>query len=98
MNKQTLVSLVVINAVLLLGVAITSFTPDQAEAQFGEPSDQYLMISGEATGRGSQDAIYLIDLSSSRIAAVMFNSTNNRLELVGARDIARDYENFERNR
>jgi hypothetical protein len=59
------------------------------QAQFGA-GGQYLMIAGDVTGRDSQAAVYVIEMQSGRVAAVMFNASNNTLEFVAGRNISED--------
>jgi len=48
------------------------------------------MISGTATGRTSQDAVYVIDLNSSRMVALMFNSANGQIDILDGRVVSED--------
>jgi len=90
MNHRSLASLIVINAVLLAALVVTVFSPAPAKAQFGGTGGQYMMIAGDVTGRDAQAAIYIIDMQTSRVVAVMFNGSNNTLEFVAGRDISQD--------
>jgi len=92
MNHRSLASLIVINAVLIAALVVTVFSPAPAQAQFGGSGGQYMMIAGNVTGRDAQAAIYVIDMKSSRVIAVMFNGSNNTLEFVAGRDMAKDTE------
>ncbi len=90
MNKRSLAGLILINAVLLASLVVTAFSPKEAQAQFGGGGGQYLMIAGDVTGRSSQQAVYIIDMRSSRVAAIMFNGSNNSLEIIAGRDVRQD--------
>ncbi|MCX5658286.1 MAG: hypothetical protein NTW19_01020 [Planctomycetota bacterium] len=80
MNRQTLGALVALNLVLVLALAIVGFTPQPAAAQnFVRP--QYMMIAGEVPGR-VEATIYVIELASSRVAAIIFRSSDNRFEVL----------------
>lgn len=80
MNKQTLGALVALNLVLLVALAAVAFAPQQAQAQnFVRP--QYVMIAGEVPGR-VENTIYVVELASSRVAAVIFRSSDNRFEVL----------------
>ena len=98
MNKRSLAGLILINAVLLAALVVTGFSPEPAQAQFGGGGGQYLMIAGDASGRSSQAAVYITDLRSGRIVVMMFNSSNNSLEVIASRDVAKDAEGVESSR
>jgi len=91
MNKRSLGVLVVINFVLLSGLAVTFLAGQRAQAQFGLQGD-YMMIAGEVTGRAQQAAVYILDLKSQRMATVMFDSRNQRLQLIAGRNVSNDLE------
>lgn len=91
MNKRSLAGLIVINAVLLASLVVAAFSPAPAQAQFaGSSGGQYLMIAGNVTGRESQAGVYIIDMRTARIAAIMFNGSNNKLEIIAGRNAAED--------
>ena len=98
MNKRSLAGLILINAVLLAALVVTSFSPEPAQAQFGGGGGQYLMIAGDASGRSSQAAVYITDLRSGKIVAVMFNSSNNTLDFIASRDVGKDADRLESSR
>jgi hypothetical protein len=86
MNRQTLAALVVLNIVLLVALVVVGPASTPVAAQgFGQ--QQYIMVSGQAVGRQDQNAIYVIEVSSGRIAALLFHSADNRLEIITGRDI-----------
>jgi len=89
MNQHTLRALVVLNVMLLAAIAVVGFAPSPAQAQFGSRAN-YLMIAGETTANPQQATIYVIELSSARIASMIFNSNNNQLTVLGARDAGAD--------
>ncbi len=97
MNKRSLAGLILINAVLLAALVVAALSPAPVQAQFGG-GGQYMMIAGNATGRESQAAIYIIDLNTSRVVAVMFNGSNNKLEFIAGRNISEDAERATQNR
>ena len=90
MNARSLAALVAINAALLAALVVSLFSPQPAQAQFGG-GNQYLMIAGETVARNDQAMIYVIDLRTSAMVAMLFNSANNELELVGGRMMADDF-------
>lgn len=89
MNQRSLATLIAINAVLLVAVVVSVFSPAPAMAQFGG-GNQYLMIAGQAPQRQNQSLVYVIDLRSSRIITVLYNSGNQRLELIAGRVVGDD--------
>ena len=92
MGPRTLTWLLVVNGVLLFGVAFTSLgpEPEMALAQGGMARGNYLMIAGDATGRSNQAAIYLVNLNNSRVISGFFNASTNRFEFIASRDLTRD--------
>ena len=89
MNRRSLAALVLVNAVLLAVVAVTSLAPQPAEAQF-VPARQYLMIAGEVQARGPAAAVYIIDLHSTLMVVARFDSRTGNLNFIDSRDIGRD--------
>lgn len=89
MNKRSLAGLILINAVLLASLIVTGFSPAPAQAQF-VGGGQYLMIAGDVTGRDAQAAVYIVELQTGRIAAIMFNGSNNTLEIIAGRNVSED--------
>lgn len=88
MTKRTLSMLVLINAVLLAAVS-AALWPQPAQAQLGI-GGQYQMIAGEVTGRNDQAAIWIIDRRTQRIAALLFNGANQKLDVIAGREITND--------
>lgn len=88
MNKRSLGMLIGLNLVLLAAVTLSVFINQPASAQFGLPGD-YVMVAGDVTGR-KQAAVYILDLKSERMAAVMFDSRNQRLEVIAGRELSND--------
>ena len=89
MNKRSISALVALNVVLFAALVVVSLTPQPAQAQF-VPRGEFAMIAGSVTGRANQKAIYLVDVKSARMIALMFRSSDNKFELIGSRDIAQD--------
>ncbi len=87
MNIKTLRALIALNVALLVGLLVTVMTPRPAMAQLSRA--EYIMVAGAVTGRTQQNAVYVVDLSSARIVAMMFNGSNNQLEIVGAAELNR---------
>ena len=78
MNRRTLRALLALNVVLLVALVLVGLTPAPAQGQFSRP--EYVMVSGRVVGRNQQAAVYILDLANARIAAVMYNSSNDRFE------------------
>lgn len=91
MTQRSLAVLVLLNIVLLAALSVTVFNPQPAEAQFGA-ARQYTMIAGGVTGRSNQSAIYVIDLSTSRVAPLFYNGSSNKFEFFAGRSVAKDME------
>lgn len=89
MTSRSLAMLVFVNAVLLAALALTTFSPSPAAAQFGG-GRSYTMISGEVTGRNNQAAVYIIDLSSSAVAPVFYNGSKKEFEFFGGTIVSDD--------
>ena len=78
MDRRTLRALVALNVVLLVALVLIGLTPAPAQGQYSRA--EYIMVSGKVVGRTQQSAVYILDLSNARIAAVMFNSSNDKFE------------------
>ncbi len=89
MNRRSLGALIALNLVLVIALAMVSLTAQPAAAQFGGGSD-YIMISGQVTGRQSQNVVYVVETNSARMIALFFNSANNQLSVIAGRDLGRD--------
>ncbi len=85
MNRKTLRVLAVLNVVLLIALGVVGLSPTPAQAQLARA--EYLMLSGDVLGRTQQAMVYIVDLASNRIAAVIFNSSNNKFEVVAGVDL-----------
>jgi len=91
MNQRSLGALIVLNLALLLAATLLVLTPRPAQAQ-GLGRAQFIMVAGEVSGRSGQQAIYIIELASSRIAAVAFNSGTKEFEEIAGYDMLPDLE------
>lgn len=91
MNMRSLGALVALNLVLLAALMATVLMPGNAQAQLGALSKpQYLMVAGDVTGRRSQAAVYIIETTTAKMAAIFYNSANNRIEVIGGRELGPD--------
>ncbi|WP_428388550.1 hypothetical protein [Mucisphaera sp.] len=98
MGRKTLASLLIVNALLLFGLGFTTMLPQpQPALAQGMAKGNYLMIAGDVTGRSSQAAVYLVNLSNSRVVAGFFNASTNRFEFIASRDLTRDLTEAEGN-
>jgi len=93
MTHRSLAVLIVLN--LALGGVV--LTPKPAQAQFGA-SAKYTMISGAVTGRSGQDAVYIVDLTSSRVAPVFYNASSKKIEYFTGRVIIDDLKRLSEGR
>ena len=83
MSQRTLAALILLNAALLAGLVVTSLTPPKAHGQLGGPQlRQYMMISGEISGRPQQDGLYFIDRRSGRLIGWTYDSRNQQFQLM----------------
>jgi len=89
MTRRSLSMLIVLNAVLLAALSVSVFSPPAATAQ-GFSSSTYTMIAGTPTGRSAQDVVYIIDLNTSKMAAVIFNTSNGEFTVLDGRVVAED--------
>lgn len=92
MTKRSLATLLAINVILLSALVLVMFgNPQPAEAQFGG-GGRYLMIAGRSPQRENQAAVYIIDVNSSKIAAIVVNTAvrRNNIEPVAGRTVRDD--------
>lgn len=90
MVNRSLGALIALNVVLVVALAVVHLTSPPVNAQaFGGAGD-YAMLAGSVKGRTQQDIVYIVELTTARMVAVMFNSNTNELEVLAARDVTRD--------
>ncbi len=89
MNRKTLRALLALNVVLLVALVLVGFTPQPAQGQFASRSE-YIMVAGKVVGRKQQSAVYILDLATARIAAVMYNSSSDKFEEIDRVSMRRD--------
>lgn len=97
MTHRSLAVLIVLNAALLLALGGVVLTPKPAQAQFGAGA-KYTMISGAVTGRSGQDAVYIVDLTSSKVAPVFYNASSKKIEYFTGRVIIDDLKRLSEGR
>jgi hypothetical protein len=89
MNKRSLGALVALNVVLVVALALVTLLPQPAAAQaFGR--SQYIMVAGNVVGRDQESMIYIIDVSTGRVAAIIFRGADNTFEPIAGRNILDD--------
>ncbi|MEX2214082.1 MAG: hypothetical protein WD768_08145 [Phycisphaeraceae bacterium] len=89
MNRKSLGALVALNGVLLIALIMVAMLPARpAQAQFGGVA--FVMIAGEVTGQARFNCVYITELSSARMVAIMFNSANDKLEKLAGRELKND--------
>ncbi|MCC7193627.1 MAG: hypothetical protein IT444_12700 [Phycisphaeraceae bacterium] len=95
MNKRSLGALIALNIVLVVALALVSFLPQPAAAQaFGRA--QYIMVAGSAVGRELESVIYIIELNTGRVAAIIFRGSDNTFEPIAGRNIMEDLNSGKR--
>lgn len=97
MTHRSLAVLILLNVILLGGLSVTVMNPTPAEAQLGG-GRQFTMITGEASGRSNQAVVYIVDLNSSRVAPIFYNSASEKFEFFGGRTIADDFNSVGKSR
>ena len=90
MNKRSLGALIALNLSLLAGLAVTGLAPQPAEAQV-LGSKHYVMVAGDLVGRNDQSVVYVIEIETSRMIAVLVDTRTNELQLLGRRNLQPDF-------
>ena len=91
MNRKSLGALVALNVVLLLALVVVTLAPGQVAQAQGFAAQGYIMVAGEAKNvPQGRKVIYITEISSARMVAVIFNSTNDEFEWVAGRELAQD--------
>lgn len=90
-NRRLLASLVVLNVLLLGALALsvlTTPTPAMAQATAGRRGD-FVMVAGD-TSTGREQAVYLLDLRSARLATMVVKSADAELRVIDVRELEDD--------
>jgi hypothetical protein len=89
MNKSAAIwGLVALNVILVLLLASRHSIDQPAMAQFaGRPGD-YLMIPGNVVG-GSNAVVYVVDQSSHQLAAMSYDDSMGKLDIMPPLDLDR---------
>ncbi len=91
MKRNSLGAFIALNVALLVALLVVLVLPGRtAQAQRGRGRGDYTMISGRVTGRENQAGIYLVELKSARMVALLFDSRTKRLEKIAGRRLADD--------
>lgn len=90
-----LLPLVLLNAVLLLAVALVTWSPT-VQAQLGQRSN-YLMVTGSGDEEHT-DLIWILDTHSGRLATVNWSESGQGMNAASGRNIQQDIENILRTR
>ena len=86
-----LTTLAFISVVLLLALVVVTLAPGQVAQAQGFAAQGYIMVAGEAKNvPQGRKVIYITEISSARMVAVIFNSTNDEFEWVAGRELAQD--------
>jgi len=89
MKKLMVFTLIVVNVALLIGLATRFAKPREAQAQPLGLSGNYLMVAGNVLGT-TEDAVYLLDLGSRQLYALLYDKTRKDILVAGPRDLLRD--------
>ncbi len=90
MNRKSFSALVVLNVVLLAALFVIGLSPTQVTAQGLGGGPEFLMIAGKSPSRENVSTIYLMELRSAQMLAIQYDSRNDSVEVVGARNIGQD--------
>ncbi len=89
MKQVLIVALVCVNAALLVALAFgPAATPAKGQAVGGRTD--YLMVTGSITQ--DNDAVFVIDLATRRLAVLKFDKQNLRLLLAARRELKVDFQ------
>lgn len=88
MSARSLAALVLLNVVLLAGVLTVALPARPAAGQM-MGGRQYTMISG-MVDQDDDAVVYILNLQTSQMVAVQYESNRNRLQLMGRRTVADD--------
>lgn len=91
-NPRTLAALVLLNVVLMAAVLIAALSPQPAEAQLGAAGEQYLLIAGRTPASQDRAAVYVLNVNSGQMVSLTFDSRDDRVRIIGGRDVSRDLE------
>jgi hypothetical protein len=76
------------NAVLI-GLIAHPGSEQTASGETGTEKGPYMMVTGVLQGKGTSEGLYLFDTATKKLVIYFMN--NNRLELLGVRDVQYDF-------
>ena len=89
MNKSTTIwALIALNVILLLLLVSRHAINQPAMAQYGGRPGDYLMIPGNIVG-GSNAVVYVVDQSSHQLAAMSYDDSMGKLDMMPAVNLDR---------
>jgi len=88
MRRMLIVTLVCVNAALLLALVLGAKTPP-ANAQVVGGGADYLAVTGRIGS--TNDAIYMIDLGQRKLAAFRYDPNTKDLQQYRGRDLVKDF-------
>ncbi|MHC4976490.1 MAG: hypothetical protein ACYTF7_07770 [Planctomycetota bacterium] len=89
-KRHTVHPLVALNAILLIALALVSFS-SSADAQRARYRGDYTMVTGRVQGVVS-DVVYIVDSHNQHIAAFQWNQAQKLYTPIGYSDIGTDLE------
>ena len=97
MTQRTLAVLIVINAMLLAGLALLwhdHAQPSTAQAQAFGGGAQFTMIAGDTRTR-SEQVIYVINLQNGTVSAFQFTGGNRKFNPIDQRNLGDDLQRLQ---
>lgn len=92
-RRNQRLALIGVNSALLMGLAAVTFGPS-ADAQ-SRPRGSYTMVAGGVPG-ASANAIYIVDMTSEELIALVYDHNEKKLDGVGYRSLPRDTQTMAR--
>jgi hypothetical protein len=91
MKKRSIAALLTLNALLLVAIIAVALRPTPTQAQrMGARAGNYLMVAGENRGTSQFDVVYILDVDTGRLLNLYYDSSAERLVVLGGREIGRD--------
>lgn len=90
MRRRRSNGLVLLNAMLLAGLAMVVFAPSSADAQnAARPRGQYTMVASQILG-GVERGVFIVDATSMQMLALRYDLGRREMIPIGHRDLAAD--------
>ena len=94
MNKRSLGALIALNVALVVALVATLLSPQPAHAQ-ALGGGNFIMVAGEASlVNGGQEVVYVIDVTSGKILACVYNGSTNQWQSYPVRSLPQDISKF----